>query len=220
MSGFEAYHGTTTTTPKTKAIRPLTRESTLPATHNLSVKSITVWQEAHNQALLILKWSKHSKNALIVRYVIALCYHFSCNRPCRSLVWEEVTHHHTKPFNKPTWSAYNINTLFTSSCSYLNTCVLIKVHVLKLEETVPNMCALEAVARPWSELFISKRFRGQNQIEWVRNPSQVKVIGARVVMKGKQGKHEIVDSNTIQVSGFYTWRNHHPKTKAMRLLTW
>jgi len=45
-----------------------------------------------------------------------------CTDPCESLVLVQVTYHHNNntSFNKPTWSTYNVNTLFTSSCSFLN----------------------------------------------------------------------------------------------------
>ena len=57
-----------------------------------------------------------------------------CTGPCGSLVCVQVAHRHNNDnsLNKPTWNTYNINTLFTSSCSCVNTYVLCTLHVLQL----------------------------------------------------------------------------------------
>ena len=114
-----------------------------------------------------------NETALTICYIYIYIYIFIylfiylyCTGPCGSSVWVQVTHHHnnSSSFNKPTWSTYNVNTLFTSSWTRTH---LLHSPYFNLEHVqCPNLCALVAAARPWpwpSELFSSKRFRLYDQ---------------------------------------------------------
>ena len=88
------------------------------------------------------------------KILTTVVYAFCCTGPCGSLVWVQVTHRHNNnnSFNKPTWNTYNINTLFTSSCSCLNTYVLSTLHVLQLRMyTVPESLWYTVIPRLTSD---------------------------------------------------------------------
>ena len=81
---------------------------------------------------------------------MSIIYSECCTGLCGSLVWVQVIHHHNNNilFNKPIWNTYNINTLFTSSCSCLNTHVLCTLPVLQIRTyTLPEFCGIVAAAR-------------------------------------------------------------------------
>jgi len=112
----------------------------------------------------------------------------TCTGLCGCLVRVQVTHHHNNNnlFNKPNWNTYNINTLFTSSCSCLNTYVLCTLHVLQLRTcTVPESlwysCGCKTLTLSTIYWWTVPMMRPEGV---VRNPSQEQVV----VWGGGKGK--------------------------------
>ena len=124
-----------------------------------------------------------------------------CAVPALVEVWYgcKLTHHHNNNnlFNKPTWNTYNINTLFTSSCS---------VHF-------SNLCGIVAAARLWrSRLFTSGRFQGCDQ----RVSSKESVSGTGSSFKGRKGKTGLTWNQNLEPSPcVWVWgsprHNHYPQ---------
>jgi len=141
--------------------------------------------------------------------------------PCGSSVWVQGTHHHNNnnSFNKPTWNTYNINTLFTSSCSCLNTYVLCTLHALQLRTcTVSDSLWCSCGCKTWTFSTIYQWTVPRVLPEWVvRKPYPEQVVVSRGG-KGKTGltwNQNLEPSTCVQVWGSprqkisSTFQNYH-----------